>query len=118
MKEGHGDVMVDRKAITCRVNDGIECIGMTYSFGEDGHKHEAVFKKLGSRKWVVTLLTSVLDYDMHGSVYLSSFEMPSDKMPLESVIATGLNAIKCKIANEVAAKSAIEFMIAEETRGM
>lgn len=109
---------IDGKSIINKASNGVECVSMDYVFGEGERKYEATFLKVGSGKWQVCLLAPDAEDGELRPSYAATFEVRGEKPTLEQVVADGLNTIKVRIVEEIARKSAIEFAIADELRGM
>ena len=113
--------MIKRKDLMRRTYVGKVCVCFDYVLKDE--KGEKQFEATFSRDtdllniWNVLVIIDKTKIS-ETQVYNFGFMLHSADIPLEMVAATGLTMFNKSIAEEVQKKSAINFLLGEELRGM
>lgn len=113
--------MIKRKDLIRRTYDGKICVSFDYVLkDENGVK---LFDSRFTRDsellnvWNVLIMIGKTDIS-ETQVYSFGFMLHSAEVSLELVAATGLTMFKNNLADEIQKKSAINFLLGEELRGL
>ena len=116
--------MLNTKDLINRRNDNEskECISFEYHLpveNERGMKTyiPVYFRKLAEKYWEITMVSKKSNIG-ELRAYSCEYVIPTNNMDLTMVAATGLNNLRCLIAEEVQYKSMIDFCIGDSISNM
>lgn len=111
--------MITLKELTNKVYQGRLCVRFEYNFISDGKRVIANFDRSpeDTAEWNMQIILG-RTRDKDSEVYNFGYVMPRENLPLELIAATGLRFFQLYLKEEVQAKSNMDFVLGEITKGM
>lgn len=111
-----------KELINLRHNEDKECVGFEYELKIENEKGRIVplsfyFKRLAEKYWEVSMISKNNSFG-ELRAYSVEYIIPTNKMSLEMVAATGLRNIQALLQAEIQYKSIIDFCIGDTIASM
>lgn len=115
--------MINRKELINRKYNNEKCIGFDYIVKSNGNRivtiefSKSEVREISGVTWDARMIIPRDEY-VDSMVYSFKFNVPNEKVYLETIAGIGLRFIQLKMKEEIQFKSTIDFSIGESLIGM